>query len=136
MLHALVNEKKWAELPKHYQAALEAACGEAQPWMPAKYDAQNPPALRRLVAAGTQLRPFPRAVLEAAEKASYEVYAEMSDEEPALEAHLPGVEEIPRRAVPVVPRRRADLRQLRVQLQDRPAGGRRAPPRRAEPPAQ
>ena len=47
-------------------------------WMPAKYDAQNPPALRRLVASGSQLRPFPRAVMEAAEKASYEVYDEMS----------------------------------------------------------
>ena len=78
MIHVLVNEKKWNELPKHYQAALSAACGEATAWMPAKYDAQNPPALRRLVASGTQLRPFPRAVLEAAEKASYEVYDEMS----------------------------------------------------------
>jgi len=78
MLHALVNEKKWAELPKQYQAAFLAACGEATAWMPAKYDAQNPPALRRLVAAGAQLRPFPRAVMEAAEKAAYEVYAEMS----------------------------------------------------------
>jgi TRAP-type mannitol/chloroaromatic compound transport system substrate-binding protein len=78
MLHVLVNDKKWAELPKAYQAALRAACGEASTWMPAKYDAQNPPALRRLVAAGAQLRPFPRAVMEAAEKASYEVYDEMS----------------------------------------------------------
>jgi TRAP-type mannitol/chloroaromatic compound transport system substrate-binding protein len=78
MLHELVNEKKWNELPKHYQAALETACGEANQWMQAKYDAQNPPALRRLVASGTQLRPFPRAVLEAAEKAAYEVYDEMS----------------------------------------------------------
>ncbi|HYD55297.1 MAG TPA: TRAP transporter substrate-binding protein [Burkholderiales bacterium] len=78
MVHALVNEKKWAELPKAYQAAFEAACNEATTWMQAKYDAQNPPALRRLVASGTQLRPFPRSVLEAAEKASYEVYEEMS----------------------------------------------------------
>ena len=78
MLHCLVNEKKWAELPKHYQAAFEAACGDVNQWMQAKYDAQNPPALRRLVAGGAQLRPFPRAVLEAAEKASYEVYDEMS----------------------------------------------------------
>ncbi len=61
MLMSLVNQKKWAELPKHYQAALDAACGEANQWMLAKYDAQNPPALRRLVASGTQLRPFPRA---------------------------------------------------------------------------
>jgi TRAP-type mannitol/chloroaromatic compound transport system substrate-binding protein len=78
MVHALVNEKKWAELPRPYQAAFETACNEATTWMQAKYDAQNPPALRRLVASGTQLRPFPRSVLEAAEKASYEVYAEMS----------------------------------------------------------
>jgi TRAP-type mannitol/chloroaromatic compound transport system substrate-binding protein len=78
MLNVLVNDKKWAELPKSYQAALQAACGEAATWMPAKYDAQNPAALRRLVASGAQLRPFPRAVMEAAEKASYEVYDEMS----------------------------------------------------------
>src|SRR6195256_4988686 len=68
MLNTLVNEKKWNELPKHYQAALHAACGEANAWMPAKYDAQNPPALRRLIASGSQLRPFSRAILEAAEK--------------------------------------------------------------------
>jgi TRAP-type mannitol/chloroaromatic compound transport system substrate-binding protein len=78
MVHTLVNEKKFAELPKAYQAALETACNEATTWMQAKYDAQNPPALRRLVASGTQLRPFPRSVLEAAEKASYEVYDEMA----------------------------------------------------------
>jgi len=82
MLMSLVNEKKWNELPKHYQAALIAACGETNQWMPAKYDAQNPAALRRLVASGTQLRPFPRPVLEAAEKAAYEVYAEMSAKSP------------------------------------------------------
>src|SRR5262249_579923 len=79
MLHTLVNEKKWNELPKHYQAALEAACGETSTWMPAKYDAQNPDALRRLIAGGTKLRAFPRAVLEAAEKAAYEGYADMGN---------------------------------------------------------
>ncbi len=77
MLMTLANEKKYNELPKHYQAALTAACGEANAWMPAKYDELNPPALRRLVGGGTQLRPFPRAVLEAAEKASYELYDEL-----------------------------------------------------------
>src|SRR5437879_7964019 len=46
----LINEKKWNELPKSYQAALRAACSEACVWMPAKYDTQNPEALRRLVA--------------------------------------------------------------------------------------
>ena len=40
------TSKQWDELPKAYQAALEAACAEANVWMLAKYDAQNPPALR------------------------------------------------------------------------------------------
>ena len=78
MLHTLVNEKKWNELPKSYQAALAAACGETTTWMMAKYDAQNPGALRRLIASGTNLRPFSRAIMEAAEKASYEVYDELA----------------------------------------------------------
>src|SRR6266705_1627153 len=77
MLMTLVNEKKWNELPKPYQAALTAACGEVNAWMPAKYDEQNPQALRRLIASGTSLRPFPRSVMEAAEKASYELYGEL-----------------------------------------------------------
>src|SRR5262250_2090286 len=36
MLHTLVNEKKWNELPKSYQAALQAACGETTTLMMAK----------------------------------------------------------------------------------------------------
>ena len=77
MLMSLVNEKKWNELPKPYQAALIAACGEANAWMPAKYDDLNPQALRRLIAGGTQLRPFPKAVMEAAETAAFELYEEL-----------------------------------------------------------
>ena len=38
--------------------SLEAACGEANVDMVAKYDALNPAALQRLVAGGAQLRPF------------------------------------------------------------------------------
>jgi TRAP-type mannitol/chloroaromatic compound transport system substrate-binding protein len=77
MLLTLVNEKKWNELPKSYQGALLAACGEANAWMPAKYDAQNPAALRRLIGSGTKIHPFSRSILEAAEKASYELYEEL-----------------------------------------------------------
>ena len=72
------------------QAAFETACGDANQWMMAKYDAVNPPALRRLVAGGAQLRPFPRAVLEAAEKASYEVYEEMSAKSAHFKRIYPG----------------------------------------------
>ena len=46
--------------------------------MVAKYDAKNPDALRRLVGGGAQLRAFPKAVMEAAEKASFELYEELS----------------------------------------------------------
>src|SRR5512135_3555429 len=50
MLLALINEKKWNELPKIYQTLLKSVCSECYAWMPAKYDGANPPALRRLVA--------------------------------------------------------------------------------------
>jgi TRAP-type mannitol/chloroaromatic compound transport system substrate-binding protein len=71
-----VNAKQWEGLPKIYQSAIQAASGETNGWMVAKYDAQNPAALRRLVAGGTVLRPFTRDVMEACYKAAYELYDE------------------------------------------------------------
>ena len=76
--HLLINLAKWNELPKQYQAVLAAACGYANVEEQARYDARNPAALKRLVAAGTQLRPFPQAVMEACLKASIEVNNETS----------------------------------------------------------
>jgi TRAP-type mannitol/chloroaromatic compound transport system substrate-binding protein len=73
-----VNTPKYNELPAEYKAALRAACAEGNTWMMAKYDAQNPPALRRLVAGGTQLRPFPRDVMDACYASAMELYAETS----------------------------------------------------------
>ena len=43
--------------------------------MLAKYDIQNPAALRRLVANGTQLRPYTREIMEAAYKAAFSLMA-------------------------------------------------------------
>src|SRR5205807_7836502 len=57
--------------------ALMAACGEANVMMPARYDAQNPAALRRLIGSGTVLHAFPKSVMEAAEKATFELYEEL-----------------------------------------------------------
>jgi TRAP-type mannitol/chloroaromatic compound transport system substrate-binding protein len=73
-----VNTTQWEQLPKSYQAILEASCAEANVNMQAKYDARNMPALRRLVANGTQLRPFSHDILEACWKAANEVFAETS----------------------------------------------------------
>ena len=77
-IHLFVNQAKWRELPKTYQAILTAASGYANQDMLAKYDAKNPAALRRLLGAGTQLRPFSQEILEAAFKATNEVYDEVS----------------------------------------------------------
>jgi TRAP-type mannitol/chloroaromatic compound transport system substrate-binding protein len=76
-LSLLVNANKLAQLPKSYQAAIEAAAAESNVYMTARYDAKNPDALRRLVAGGAQLRAFPRAVMEACEKAAFELYEEL-----------------------------------------------------------
>jgi TRAP-type mannitol/chloroaromatic compound transport system substrate-binding protein len=78
----MINQQQWASLPPHYQAAIESACSDATLTMLAKYDAQNPVALRKLVANGTQLRPFPRPVMEACFDAANEVYAEIAASNP------------------------------------------------------
>src|ERR687893_1415554 len=77
-IHLFINQAKWKELPKSYQAILTTAAGYANSDMLAKYDARNPAALRRLLGAGTQLRPFSQEILEAAFKASNELYDEIS----------------------------------------------------------
>jgi TRAP-type mannitol/chloroaromatic compound transport system substrate-binding protein len=77
-LHFFINTDKWNALPKAYQSLLTAAAGYANMDVQARYDARNPQALKRLVAAGTQLRPFTVAMMEAALKASNEVNAETS----------------------------------------------------------
>jgi TRAP-type mannitol/chloroaromatic compound transport system substrate-binding protein len=48
----------------------------------AKYDAVNPPALKRLLTAGAQLRQFSPEVMEASYKAALETYAEISQTNP------------------------------------------------------
>ncbi|HWA44688.1 MAG TPA: TRAP transporter substrate-binding protein [Hypericibacter adhaerens] len=81
-LSVYVNQAQWDGLPKTYQAILEAACGEANGLMLSKYDAQNMPALRRLVQGGTKLKPFSKEVMEAAYKAAFEVYDETASSNP------------------------------------------------------
>ncbi len=77
-LHFMINTTKWSELPKSYQAIIQAAASHAGIEMSARYDKRNPEAIKRLVAAGTQLRPFPGPVMDACYKAANEVYAEVN----------------------------------------------------------
>jgi len=84
-LHFFINTDKWATLPKSYQAIVEAAAGAANVDMLARYDAANPEALKRLVAAGTQLRPFTSEVMAACQRAANELYAETSAANPTFQ---------------------------------------------------
>jgi TRAP-type mannitol/chloroaromatic compound transport system substrate-binding protein len=76
--HFMINLPTWNELPKNYQAIVAAAAGFANVEETGRYDARNPAALKRLVAAGTHLRPFSQPIMEACLTASNEVNAETS----------------------------------------------------------
>jgi TRAP-type mannitol/chloroaromatic compound transport system substrate-binding protein len=73
-----INSAKWAELPKPYQAMITSACATAASDLTAKYDARNAQAIKRLVANGAQLRPFSNDILDAAYKATTELFTELS----------------------------------------------------------
>ena len=90
--HLLINLAKWNELPKAYKAVVEAAAGYANVEEQARYDARNPQALKRLVAGGTQLRPFSQPIMEACLKASNEVNAEESAKNPNYKKVLASID--------------------------------------------
>jgi TRAP-type mannitol/chloroaromatic compound transport system substrate-binding protein len=73
-LHTFIGLEKWNALPKNYQAILRMACAEVNNWTAAKYDADNPKALRTLIAGGAKLLPFSQPILEASFNAANEVY--------------------------------------------------------------
>ncbi|MBV8391946.1 MAG: ABC transporter substrate-binding protein, partial [Alphaproteobacteria bacterium] len=77
-----INLDAWNKLPKAYQSMVDTAAGLVTSWMVPKYDAGNPAALRRLVASGTELRPFPRSVLEPCFNEAYKYYDELAAKDP------------------------------------------------------
>ena len=74
----LVGKQHWDSLPPIYKLAVETVAADVNGEMLARYDTQNPLALRRLVASGTQLHPYPREIMAAAWKATHELYDEFS----------------------------------------------------------
>ncbi|MDX2207111.1 MAG: TRAP transporter substrate-binding protein [Gemmatimonadales bacterium] len=65
-LTLMVNQQAYADLPDSYKAAIEVAAAEQNANTLERYDAQNPPALERLRAAGVAVGPFPDDVMAAA----------------------------------------------------------------------
>ena len=83
-LHHFINIEKWTSLPKNYQAIVTAASAAANIDMLSRYDAVNPAALKRLVASGTQLRPFTMETMAACQKASHALFADISASNPTF----------------------------------------------------
>ena len=78
VVHLVVNLQKWGALPNQYQAIVARACDAAQVHLAAKYDSVNPPALKRLIASGVVIRPFPQPMMEAFYRATNEHFAEVA----------------------------------------------------------
>ena len=87
-VHLMINLEAWSKLPKPYQAIVAHAAEAANAWMLTKYDTVNAPALKRLVAAGSVIKPFPAPVLDACYKAAGEHYAEIAGQNPLFKKAL------------------------------------------------
>jgi len=81
-LYFFINKAAFNGLSKENQAIVEAAASYAHTEMQARYDSRNPAALKRLVAAGAKVLPFPKAVMDLAFKESMALYAELNDTNP------------------------------------------------------
>ena len=82
MIHNFINLEKWDALPPTYKSVVRTCSEMANTWMQSKYDAVNPAALKRLVAAGAKLQPFSPAVMEACLKAALDLYHEVAETNP------------------------------------------------------
>jgi TRAP-type mannitol/chloroaromatic compound transport system substrate-binding protein len=83
MIHNFVNLEKWNSLSPAYRSIVRSASSVANEWMVAKYDAVNPPALKKMLGEGVvQFRQFPASVMDASLKAALEVYGEVSARNP------------------------------------------------------
>ena len=85
-LSLYINDEAWNKLPKHYQAVVQAASLAAHGAMTARYDARNPLALAQLTSNGTQIRTFPRAILDSAFETTQQVYKDLAAKDPKFKA--------------------------------------------------
>ena len=79
-----VNRTQWDKLPVEYQEILKTAAKEANLNMISRYDALNQEALKTLTDSGTQLIAYSPEILQAAQEATQDYYAEESAKSPAF----------------------------------------------------
>jgi TRAP-type mannitol/chloroaromatic compound transport system substrate-binding protein len=77
-LSFMANRRAMEALPAQYREALTIACAEADSEMVSRYDHLNPIALRRLVAAGAQLRFYSRDILQLAWRSNEALMADLA----------------------------------------------------------
>lgn len=77
-----VNIKEYEKLPPEYQEIINAASGMGLITMQSMYDAQNPAALKELIAKGAKLHRFPKDIMDRALKEALGVYEEISAKNP------------------------------------------------------
>ncbi len=77
-LSFMANRRAMEALPAQYREALSIACAEADSEMVSRYDHLNPIALRRLVAAGAQLRFYSREILQLAWRSNEALMADLA----------------------------------------------------------
>jgi len=77
-----INQKAFEALTPELKAIVESAASYAHTEMQARYDARNPAALKRLVAGGAKVLPFPKDVMDEAFKHSMALYDELNTKNP------------------------------------------------------
>jgi TRAP-type mannitol/chloroaromatic compound transport system substrate-binding protein len=77
-----INKAAYNALSAENKAIVECAAAFAHTTMQAMYDNRNPEALKRLVAGGALVKPFPKEVMDAAFKESMALYEELRQSNP------------------------------------------------------
>jgi TRAP-type mannitol/chloroaromatic compound transport system substrate-binding protein len=84
-LDVLVNRQAWESLPTEYQEIFKTAAYQANISVLSRYEVQNQEALVRMVAGGTQLRPYSQEIMKAAKDAAFELYEEIARKNPSFQ---------------------------------------------------
>ena len=82
VLELTFNKKRWESLPKDIQTLITSCANEMNAKMVYNFQAKNAEALKKLRALGVQLRNWPEEIVQAAQKALFEVIHEQSAKSP------------------------------------------------------
>ncbi len=83
-VHFMFNKAAYEDLPPAYQSLLRNMSQAVDANMLQQYDYENPRSIKKLIAEGTQLRPFSPEILQACFETANTVYAEIEAKNPAF----------------------------------------------------